>query len=440
MEKKIEYSEINAKKAMEENNIPLAIGIYKKLCEEDKFNNQTLLARYGLALRKEDKSKEFIEICREYIKTKKINAEFLNNVLCWCIYDEYIKKYNEDDSENFDEFLKEAQYICNNTTQLPAKEHFKNPYVLTVEKVVKVYNNRNNTNYNEILKWIELLNPDMLSSEDAYIFIDKDGKDREKASHKEFYYQNKIKALEKTYQYELCYKLCEECFEKIENLHYKNEIWIESRKLYCKCMMDSQYIDEYIKFAEEKKLWHIYAKVSEICFRYNKLEEATIYGCKSILCSFEFQRMVKLYLTMGQLFENIGQSANAKIMYHAAAYYRNENLWNIPQELEYAIEKYDIDMTIKINRRDIEKIARNYLINKKIIRIGQITKIIQEKRCGFIKINDENDTIYFKIKDIKDGFAEKNKYAEFEIIEYEDKKRAINIKVIRGGKPNGSIC
>ena len=204
--------------------------------------------------------------------------------------------------------------------------------------------------------------------------------------------------------------------------------------------MDSQYIDEYIKFAEEKKLWHIYAKVSEICFRYNKLEEATIYGCKSILCSFEFERMVKLYLTMGQLFENIGQSANAKIMYHAAAYYRNANLWNIPQELEYAIEKYNIDMTIKINRRDIEKIARNYLVNKKIIRIGQITKIIQEKKCGFIKINDENDTIYFKIKDIKNGFAEKNKYAEFEIIEYEDKKRAINIKVIRGGKTNGSIC
>ena len=81
---------------------------------------------------------------------------------------------------------------------------------------------------------------------------------------------------------------------------------------------------------------------------------------------------------------------------------------------------------------DIEKIARNYLVNKKIIRIGQITKIIQEKKCGFIKINDENDTIYFKIKDIKNGFAEKNKYAEFEIIEYEDKKRAINIKVIRG--------
>ena len=40
MDEQIEYNEINAKKAMEENNIPLAIEIYKKLCEKDEFNNQ----------------------------------------------------------------------------------------------------------------------------------------------------------------------------------------------------------------------------------------------------------------------------------------------------------------------------------------------------------------------------------------------------------------
>lgn len=439
MDEQIDYNEIDAQKAIEDNNMSLAIEIYKKLCEKDGFKNQFLLARYGQALRKDNKSKEFVDICREYIKTKKITIEFLNNVLCWCIYEEYIKNYIEDDTENFDNFLKEAQYICTNTKQLPAKEHFKNPYVLTVEKVVKAYNNRNNTNYNEVLKWIELLNPDMLSSEDAYVFIDKDGNDREKASHKEFYYQNKIKALEKTYQYELCYKLCEDCFEKIDKLHYKNEIWIESRKLYCKCMMDSEYIDEYIKFAKEKNLWHIYAKVSEICFRYNKPEEAIIYGCKSILCSFEFERMVKLYLTMGQLFENIGNSNNAKKMFHAAAYYRNKKLWNIPQELEYAVEKYDIDITTRINRSDIENIARNYLIDKDIIRIGKITKIVKDKKYGFININNKNDTVYFKVKDVKEGFARENKYVEFEMIEYQYKKRAINIKVIKGGKLDGSI-
>lgn len=76
MDEQIEYNEINAKKAMEENNIPLAIEIYKKLCEKDEFNNQILLARYGLALRKGDKPKEFIEICREYIKTKKLMQSF----------------------------------------------------------------------------------------------------------------------------------------------------------------------------------------------------------------------------------------------------------------------------------------------------------------------------------------------------------------------------
>lgn len=40
MDDKIDYNEINAKKAMNDNNIPLAIIIYKKLCEKDKYNNK----------------------------------------------------------------------------------------------------------------------------------------------------------------------------------------------------------------------------------------------------------------------------------------------------------------------------------------------------------------------------------------------------------------
>ncbi len=440
MNEQIEYNENIAQKAVEENDISLAIKIYSKLCEEDRFKDQNLLARYGTILRKGQKSKEFIKICREYIKTKKITNTFLNNVLCWCIYDEYIKKYDENDNQNFEEFLKEAKYICNNTKQLNAKEHFKNPYVLTVEKVIKAYNNRNNTNYREVLNWIKCLNPDMLSSEDVYNFTDKTGKDREKASHKEFYYQNKIKALEKTFQYEMCYKLCEECLNKISNLHYKNEIWIESRKLYCQCMLDSQYIDKYIEFAEEKKMWHIYTKLSDVCFRYNRIDEAIIYGCKAILCSYEYERMVKLYLNLAQLFESIGENANAKIMYHAAMYYRTVNAWNIPQELEYATEKYNINLETRVNKKNIERIASNYLLEKGILKIGKIDKLVKSKGFGHIKIDNEKDKIYFKIKDVRFGHVEEGKYVEFELINEKNKRRAINIRVIGGGRNYGSVC
>lgn len=439
MNEEIEYKKIMAQKAFEDDNIPQAVKIYEELVDEIGLKNQNILAKYGQALRKNGEPLKFIEICREYIKTKKITFNILNNTLCWCIYDEYIKKYDQDNIEGFDEFLKEAKYICDNTKQLKADEYYKNPYVITVIKVIQAYNNRNNTNYSKVLEWLELLNPNILS-EEVYPFTDCQGIQRERASHKEFYYQNKIKALEKTFQYSECYKLCEECFKKIENFHYRNDIWIESRRLFCKCMEDQSYINEYIKFADKNNLWHIYKKVSDICFRFNKIEKALIYGSKSILCSFEYEKMINLFLSMGQLFENIGETTNAKIMFQASGYYRKINGWRIPEELEYEIEKYMLNIDNKQSRKRIENIAIEYLRKNNILKSGKIIKILAGNNSGFIRIESENKDLYFNMKDFKEKNIRKFMYVDFEIIEIDNKFRAVNIRKSERRNFNGSIC
>ena len=107
--------------------------------------------------------------------------------------------------------------------------------------------------------------------------------------------------------------------------------------------------------------------------------------------------------------------------------------------MEYTTGKYNIEIAAKVNRKIIENITRKYLIDKGIIIIGKITRILQDKKCGFINVKNKNETVYFKIRDVKYGFAKENKYVEFEIIEYENKKRAINVKVINGGRLDGSI-
>lgn len=439
MNEEIEYKKIMAQKAFEDDNIPQAVKIYEELVDEIGLKNQNILAKYGQALRKNGEPLKFIEICREYIKTKKITFNILNNTLCWCIYDEYIKKYDQDNIEGFDEFLKEAKYICDNTKQLKADEYYKNPYVITVIKVIQAYNNRNNTNYSKVLEWLELLNPNILS-EEVYPFTDCQGIQRERASHKEFYYQNKIKALEKTFQYSECYKLCEECLKKIENFHYRNDIWIESRRLFCKCMEDQSYINEYIKFADKNNLWHIYKKVSDICFRFNKIEKALIYGSKSILCSFEYEKMINLFLSMGQLFENIGETTNAKIMFQASGYYRKINGWRIPEELEYEIEKYMLNIDNKQSRKRIENIAIEYLRKNNILKSGKIIKILAGNNSGFIRIESENKDLYFNMKDFKEKNIRKFMYVDFEIIEIDNKFRAVNIRKSERRNFNGSIC
>ena len=434
----IENTESDAKIALENNNVPLAIEIYKFLYEKSNFKNTYFLNRCGSLLRKDNRPLEFIKVCREYIKINELNDLYVKNTLCWCIYDEYIKKYDFNDLENFNEFLKEANYICQNTNQLEGEDHFKNPYVFTVLKVIKVYTNKNNVNYNKILEWLYLLDPNKLS-EKVFNFQDKDGKEREQASIKEFYYQNKIKALEKINEFEKCIEVCEECFEKIKKFHYKNHIWIESRLLFCQCMVDSNKIEEYTKFAEINNIWHIYSKISNIYYRYNQVDKALIYACKAILCSFEYEKMINLFLNMAQLFENKGQTLNAKKYFHASAYYRKSHLWSIPEELEYAIKKYDLNIEEKVYRSELEEIAKKYVcINepKKIKYTGKVIKILPEGKSGFIKFDNIEQTIYFNFRDVKsnhnNNLINLGSYLEFQKGENNGKNKAIEISFVKG--------
>ena len=105
----------------------------------------------------------------------------------------------KNEESNFQEFIKEATFIKNNSKQFPKDRDYFNPYVLTIFKVVRVYLKSASVNYKEVLRWIEALNPNELS-EDVFNFQDDSGQEREMASKKEFYYQYKTKALEKLHK------------------------------------------------------------------------------------------------------------------------------------------------------------------------------------------------------------------------------------------------
>mgnify|MGYP001343283336 CR=1 FL=1 len=171
--------------------------ILQKLWKDSQASNQIILSYYGRVLRKLDKQIEFIDICRKFIRNgREITNKYVLSCLCWCIYDYYIQSYESNDKECLEKFIKEAKYIKDNCEQ---KEDYSNPYVLTVMKVLKIYNKgnmRNKKNLNAILEWISYLNPEKLS-EKVFKYKDKNGEEREKASEKELYYQYKVKALEK---------------------------------------------------------------------------------------------------------------------------------------------------------------------------------------------------------------------------------------------------
>lgn len=432
----MKFSRENAKKLISSGDIVKAEEMLESLWENSNNNDVYILYDYGYTLRNNGNQNKFIDICRKHVKNKRIiNNNCIISLLCWCIYDVYIKDFKKNEESDFQEFIKEATFIINNTKQLTKDKEYYNPYVLTVFKVIRVYLKSASINYKEILSWIELLNPEQLS-EDVFNFQDDSGQERELASKKEFYYQYKTKALEKLQRYEECIEVCEEAFNNIEQFHYRNHIWIRTRLCFSKCMeadnkcIDFE-IDEYKKLAYKENHWFMYHKLSLICWRYGKMEDALLYANKALNCKFEYEKMNKLLQDIALLWENKGNIVNAKMYYEASIYYRNKNGWNITEELEFAISKYNINIDNKPNVYLLQKIASEYvkeIEGEQEQLIGKICNLSQT--YGFINVKGIEDNVYFKIKDVLNSKQVKiGNIVEFRLINDKKGNIAINVKI-----------
>lgn len=410
----------------------------KSLWENSNKNNHNLLAEYGKALRKDNRQEEFLEIYKELKKESYLREnKYILSVLCWCIYDLYIKTYEYNNEEDLKLFLKYAIFIIKNCDQMDGKTHFYNPYVITVRKVIKTYRKMNNSNYKEIIKWLTTLNPDILSDE-VFIISDETGKDREQASLKEFYYSNITRAYEKLGDYDNCIIYCNKALETIEGkFHHNNKVWITARLYYCKCMIEEdnvKAIENYKRLAESEKHWYMYHKLSQILLQFSMPEESLFYACKSFNCRFEGQSMVNLMQDLGNLWLNQkNDRASAKKFFQASAYYRKENDWNFSEDLEYAISSLDIDITLKPNSWDLKKITKKYvgeIENNENWYYGIVKSLLPSGRDGFIKQFAEKENIYFRKADLTDLtiYKERKKVKYQKSTDTKNRPIAINIR------------
>lgn len=437
----IDFTREKAKEYIKRGDIIKAEIILRNLWENSSKNDVYLLYDYGEVLRNNGKPDAFIKICREHAKNKRIiNNEYIIRCLCWCIYDVYIKDFVKNEESNFQEFIKEATFIKNNSKQFPKDRDYFNPYVLTIFKVVRVYLKSASVNYKEVLRWIEALDPNELS-EDVFNFQDDSGQEREMASKKEFYYQYKTKALEKLQRYEECITTCEEALNNIERFHYRNDVWIKSRLYFSKCMevdeenLESE-INKYKELAFEEHHWFMYHKVSSMYWRFGKMDEALLYANKALNCNFKYEMMNRLLQDIALLWENKGNLINAKLYYEASAYYRNREGWKLTEELEFAIKKYNLNLKNKPNINLLQKIASEHIQSIQGIKKHHVGKICNlNETFGFISSDKFKENIYFKTKDVINlKFLAMNKVAEFEVVQTSKGNRAINVKIRRENK------
>lgn len=359
------------------------------------------------------------------------------NQLCWILYKKTISAYDEEQtSNNFEEFIQKAEYIVENCHQKEADVWLENPYVLTVLKVVKTYNKKNFKNYSKILEWISKLDPNILS-EEVFKFKDSEGKDRELASAKEFYYQHISKVYEKLRKFEECVAICDLGLEEIKRWHYRNHIWIRARRYYSNCMITDDFdeaIKEYIYLAEKENHWFMFHKVSSLYFSKGRIDDALSYASKALVASrrFDIEKMINLVYDIGILLQAKSKSNQANIFFQACGYYRNLREWKLSEELRFIIKENNIDISKTFDIYKLKSIVREYLPQLSNLKIddskvftGRVHKILVNGD-GFIE-RKNNESLYFRVRENK-GFIIGDT-VNFEIGYNKDQKPiAVNVK------------
>jgi len=248
------------------------------------FKDVRFLSMYGFECRKIDCQKDYLLLLKSVEDENVLSDSYVKNAQLWCHYDVYIKKFvinQEITKEEVCEFIKNAEFITTNCCQEELDKYYSNPFGLTVVKVIKVLNQTMSCKYKEIIKWISLLDVDKLPLDDESQYTTSFGRECESASTREFYYYQIARAYEKTEEYEKCIEICNKALSEDIKFHYRNNLWIKARKLYCECQIaedKEKAILNYKKVVDKNDFWFMKHKLASVYFNNNMMKEALTYN------------------------------------------------------------------------------------------------------------------------------------------------------------------
>lgn len=395
--------------------------------------DKSMYLLYGNILRKLNKSNDFLKKIKPLIKSNIFKIDDFSGLICWCIYDCYIKNFDGD----FDnDFINKVNFIVSKCYQLDIDRWNFNPFVLSIFKTAKLldslqYNGYGKTKY--VINLLEKIDPLKLPHDNEKKYIDKTNTERIDGSTREKYYVYLSKFYEKIEDYKKVYELCCKALNDNIKFHHDNHIWLNNRKLYSECKISDNFdvsITEYIKFAEKINKWFIYWKISNLFLSHNLLEEALYYACFAFELSNDMQMKCNLMSDLGDILFALNYEDDAIQFYQACLFYRLRSGWYIDNELDYKRRIYDLKNE-KPNLDLMKKVTIKHIIRLKKHNIGIVKKLFKDKGYGFICSLNENIDVYFKIptsgRNSKIGI---NSYVIYDEVKNEKGKIANNIRII----------
>lgn len=373
-----------------------AIPFYEQLWNMATENRDKWIGwRYAQCLRKSERSTEALVICREVYQIDP-QFEHNNNLYGWCVYDTGIKQ----PEENFDEkrFIKAAEAI----TQLTQHEEYS-PYERAVFAVVDHYEKYKEgakpVPHIEIMKWLDKLNPDLLSREPN---PGSDGKSY--PSPKENWYAKRAKALLGLRRYEECIEVCTQALSQFQQLHFDYDVWFRNDRAEsylalgkgAEALPDIEYMMEH---KPDAWIRHRYALALRAVGR---IDEAIPYAAEAAIPHQRLGFRWEVYLDLGEMLAQIGEEELAAKHILLAAAIRQEEGWEkVPQNLQAALHRMNLSLenlpNAKTLHRELQPSWKSMKPRPQLTHTGIIDYVHGNGKSGMI-LADEGKKYFFGMR------------------------------------------
>ncbi len=352
--------------------------------------------RWGKAdcLRRLDRQQEALEVCRDIYRT---HPGFVQNrnLYGWCVYDLEVRPVQGADPADSKTFFKAAEAIVQLTKQGPYS-----PYERTVFVVLQHLKGRQIYPADQILEWCDKLDPGQLST-DPRPYTDRDGKEREEASPLERWYSYRTKALEELRRWDELIVVCNEALDLLSNYHYSDEIWFRRRIATAKGALGDYdaAIGDLKAIVRQKPDWFIQFELARLLHLKGEDDAALEYAVDSALGAGELAYKWELFVLLGDLLAQQGETETAAQHYYLAAALRTEQGWRDDRELAERLRDLPPapDTRSREQARALESQWRAIKFADQARLTGEIERIDGGRRTGLIR-DDGGRTHYFRYK------------------------------------------
>jgi tetratricopeptide (TPR) repeat protein/cold shock CspA family protein len=326
-----------------------------------------------------------------------------NQVLAWSHYYRFFQGDSDDGKSRTSDYWKAAEEVVSLCEKDPYSKY--SPFTRVLFSVVKELEDRPSTRANaeKRLEWLGRMDPDKLNSQ-ADSFRDNSGKRRVVASDRENWYSHMSKALLDAERYEECIQLCNEALQHIQQLHYDNDVWFRTRVAKAKASLGriEEAIADLKDIVLQKPEWHIYKEIATLAYQLKEYDDALRYGAEAALGHGPLFFKWELFLLMAVTLREKEENSLAKQHAQLSARIRGEKGWSIKGRTKELFSEFGVDARSgpppKELAQALKKQWKEWTREMLPRQEGVIDWVHHEKPFGFIKVDEQEDSIYFQTR------------------------------------------